>query len=65
MANKAHHDMGAAVREFIIDQGGTPPEQLPTPAESIKQIGQKEQKRTEAERQPPLFLADKTHDGEA
>lgn len=34
-ANRAHHDMGNAVRGFILDQGGTPPEQLPTPTESI------------------------------
>lgn len=64
-ANKAHHDMGIAVREFIIDQGGTPPEQLPTPVESIKQIRQKEQKRAEAERQPPLFSTDRAQEDEA
>jgi DNA-damage-inducible protein D len=30
-ANRAHHQMGADVRQFIIDHGGTPPEELPTP----------------------------------
>ena len=59
-ANRAHHNMGAAVRGFILDQGGTPPEQLPTPTESIRQLQRDEQRRIEAERQPSLFLADVT-----
>lgn len=63
-ANKAHHDMGAAVREFIIEQGGAPPEQLPTPAESIKQIERKEQKRIEAKQQPSLFSGDQAPEDE-
>jgi DNA-damage-inducible protein D len=58
-ANDAHHKMGAAVREFIIEQGNPPPEQLPTPAESIAQLQRREQKRLaaaeQAERQPSLF----------
>lgn len=54
-ANNAHHDMGAAVRQFIIEQGATPPEQLPTPAQSIRQLQRGEQHRIEAERQPSLF----------
>lgn len=54
-ANQAHHDMGAAVRQFIADQGGTMPEDLPTPAQSIKQLERAEAKRIEAERQPSLF----------
>ncbi|HEV8192327.1 MAG TPA: hypothetical protein VGP82_12740 [Ktedonobacterales bacterium] len=57
-ANKAHHDMGKAVRQFILDQGGTPPEQLPTPAESSKELQRKEQQRLEEERQPRLFILD-------
>lgn len=61
-ANKAHHDMGAAVRAFIIEQGGTPPEELPTPAESIQQVERKEQQRLQAERQPSLFAADPSDD---
>jgi len=44
-ANKVHNEMGKAVRQFILDQGGTPPEQLPTPAESIKELQKKEQQR--------------------
>lgn len=36
--------------------GGTPPEQLPTPAESIKQLKARE-RRLERERQPCPFPA--------
>jgi len=47
------------VRNVIIEQGGTPPEQLPTPAQSIQRLQRQEQKRIEAGRQaklqPPLF----------
>ena len=57
-ANRAHHDVGAAVRNVIIEQGGTPPEQLPTPAQSIQQVRRQEQKRIKAERQPTLFSPD-------
>jgi hypothetical protein len=53
-ANKTHHDVGAAVRTVIIEQGGTPPEQLPTPDVSIQEI-QRRERRIEAERQPLLF----------
>ena len=61
-ANQVHYDMGKAVRQFILDQGGTPPEELPTPTQSIQQLQQAEQKRIEAERQagrqPSRFLTD-------
>ena len=57
-ANRAHHDVGAAVRNVIIEHGGTPPEQLPTPTQSIQQAPRQEQKRIEAERQPSLFSPD-------
>jgi DNA-damage-inducible protein D len=61
-ANRAHHDVGAAVRSFIIDTlGGTPPEQLPTPADSIAQAQARERRALEqeqvSERQPSLFDA--------
>ncbi len=58
-ANQAHHHMGADVREFIIEHGGTPPEQLPTPEVSIQALQKREQQRIEAERQPSLWSADK------
>ncbi len=51
-ANQVHYDMGKAVRQFILDQGGTPPEELPTPAQSIQQLQRAEQRRIEADRQP-------------
>jgi DNA-damage-inducible protein D len=59
-ANRAHHDVGAAVRSFIIDTlGGTPPEHLPTPIESITQAQARERRAVEqeriSERQPSLF----------
>lgn len=58
-ANCAHHQVGAAVRRFIIEElGGTPPEQLPTPAKSINALKREEQKRVEVERQPSLFGED-------
>lgn len=37
-ANETHYNMGKAIRNFIADQGGTMPEELPTPDKSIKQI---------------------------
>ncbi len=57
-ANQAHYDMGKAVRQFILDQGGTPPEQLPTPTQSIQQLQRQEQKRIEAERELSLVPLD-------
>jgi DNA-damage-inducible protein D len=71
-ANVLHHTMGADVRRFIIEHGGTPPEQLPTPAQSIQQLQRQEQraeqKRVAAERQPArqpsLFRADDGDDGD-
>jgi len=53
-----HHDVGQAVRKTIEDLGGTMPEDLPTPTESIKQLECKEQQRIEEERQPRLFILD-------
>jgi DNA-damage-inducible protein D len=64
-ANQIHHDMGKAVRQFILDQGGAPPEELPTPAQSIQQLQREEQQRIEAEhaehqgkRKPSLISPD-------
>lgn len=55
LANRTHHVVGAAVRRTIAELGGTMPEDLPTPEQSIKQLQSAEQKRLEAERQPSLF----------
>lgn len=58
-ANRTHYTIGQAVRKTIADLGGTMTEELPTPAESIKQVEQREQRRLEQEAQrriqPPLF----------
>ena len=48
-ANQTHYNMGHAVREFIAEQGGTMPEDLRTPAESITQLEASERRRLQAE----------------
>ncbi len=35
---KAHYNMGRAIRNFIKKQGGTMPEDLPTPKKSLKEL---------------------------
>nr|DAV22266.1 MAG TPA: DNA-damage-inducible protein D [Caudoviricetes sp.] len=45
-ANQTHFEVGRKVRKTIAELGGTMPEDLPTPAKSIKQI-EKEQQRLE------------------
>lgn len=57
-ANATHYAVGREVRETIQRLGGTMPEKLPTPAESIQQLQSQERKRLEAERQPSLFPTD-------
>jgi DNA-damage-inducible protein D len=37
-ANQTHFEVGTKVRETIRELGGTMPENLPTPAQSIKQV---------------------------
>ena len=37
-ANSAHYKMGRDIRKFIEEQGGTMPEDLPTPKKSLKQL---------------------------
>jgi DNA-damage-inducible protein D len=54
-ANRTHHEVGRKVRQTIADLGGTPPEKLPTPAQSIHELQRREQQRLEAEQQPSLF----------
>ena len=58
-ANRIHHQVGQQVRRFIIEElEGTPPEELPTPAESVQAIRGREQRRLQAELQPSLFPED-------
>ena len=37
-ANKTHYNMGRDIRKFIKKQGGTMPEDLPTPDKSLKEL---------------------------
>ncbi|MBR3363060.1 MAG: DNA damage-inducible protein D [Bacilli bacterium] len=37
-ANKTHYDIGRDIRKFIKKQGGTMPENLPTPKKSLKEL---------------------------
>ena len=37
-ANQTHYNMGKDIREFIMKQNGTVPENLPTPNKSLKEI---------------------------
>ena len=45
MANQTHYFVGKTVRDTIERLGGTMPEELPTPDESIKQLAKKETKK--------------------
>lgn len=44
-ANRTHFEVGRKVRQTIEELGGTLPEELPTPEESIKQLERMEKKR--------------------
>ena len=46
-ANRAHHEVGAKVRQTIKELGGTMPENIPA-AESIKKLEGQEKKRLKA-----------------
>ena len=37
-ANETHYNMGRDIRNFIIEQGGTLPENFPTPQKSLKEL---------------------------
>ena len=45
-ANKTHYKMGKDIRKFIEKQGGTMPEDLPTPNKSLKEL-EKDYKKTD------------------
>lgn len=47
-ANKTHFDVGKKVRDTIKDLGGTMPENLPKPDNSIQQIESAKKKLTKA-----------------
>lgn len=44
-ANQAHEDVGKEVRATIERLGGTMPEELPTPADSIQQLEQRQKRK--------------------
>ncbi len=46
-ANQTHFEVGQKVRQTIQELGGTMPEALPTPEQSIKQVGSSKKKREE------------------
>ncbi len=54
-ANRTHYEVGKAVRKTIEDLGGTMPENLPTPTDSVKEVKEKERKRIAQQTQPSLF----------
>ncbi len=43
-ANVTHHEVGSKVRQTIKELGGTMPEDLPTPAKSVKQLEREKQR---------------------
>jgi len=47
-ANLVHHRIGVEVRQTIERIGGTMPEKLPTPSESVQQLKRREEKRLQA-----------------
>ena len=53
--NQTHYEVGKEVRDTIRRIGGTMPEDLPTPKESIQQLQRKEQKQLEERSQLSLF----------
>jgi DNA-damage-inducible protein D len=58
-ANATHYAVGRTVRKAIEELGGTMPEKLPTPPDTIRQVERREQQRIEREaqarRQPSIF----------
>jgi DNA-damage-inducible protein D len=59
-ANKTHYEVGEKVRQTIQELGGTMPEKLPTPPESIQQVRQKEHRRLKQSRRLPMLARPQT-----
>ena len=47
-ANKTHYKIGKNIREVIAKNGGTMPEDLPTPKKSLKQLEKEKSKQLKA-----------------
>jgi DNA-damage-inducible protein D len=54
-ANQMHFEVGRKVRGYIADLGGTMPEELPTPEESIHKVRAREWRRQIGAEQPTLL----------
>ena len=54
-ANETHYNVGKKIRQTIEELGGTLPEDLPAPRESIQQLQRKEQKQIQERSQLSLF----------
>jgi len=54
-ANRTHYEVGQEVRETIRRLGGTLPEDLPTPKESVQHLRRRERKQLERGPQLPLL----------
>jgi DNA-damage-inducible protein D len=54
-ANQTHYDVGQVVRRTIAELGGTMPEDLPTPAQSIQELKNEQLRRLRQSDQLPLF----------
>ncbi len=54
-ANRTHYEVGKKVRQTIEELGGTMPEELPTPQESIQQLQKKEKKQLQQDSQFSMF----------
>ena len=48
-ANKAHYTIGKNIREVIEKNGGTMPENLPTPRKSLKELEKEKRKQEKIE----------------
>ena len=48
-ANKAHYTIGKNIREVIEKNGGTMPENLPTPKKSLKELEKEKRKQEKIE----------------
>jgi DNA-damage-inducible protein D len=62
-ANQTHYEVGKKVRQTIEELGGTMPEELPTPQESIQQLKRKEERRLH--QGPQLTLLPEGSEGES
>jgi DNA-damage-inducible protein D len=54
-ANQTHYTVGQVVRRTITELGGTMPEDLPTPGQSIQELQAEQLRRLQQSEQLPLF----------